>query len=103
MTARLFDRDPLLGTKTLFHPDGAGGFTLETQQDVEHVLEGNKILQNDVDERARYGEHLTRMASVPLVIWMKWKQEGDVNDPAFLRKKLNDPENKFLRTRPGKI
>lgn len=101
--ARLFDVDHETGTKTYFHPDGEGGFTLETLQDVEPTLEQNKLLYNDVDERARYGEKLTRVASIPLVVWMQWSREGDINDPAYIRKKLNDRDNLLFRTRPGKI
>lgn len=101
---RLFDVDRFDGTTTLFHPDGEGGFTLETLQDVEPILEANKILHNDVDERARYGEKLTRVASIPLVIWQQWCKEGDPqHDQAFLRKKLNDRDNLLFRTRPGRV
>jgi hypothetical protein len=100
--SRLFDVDEWAGTKTIFHPDGEGGFHLETLQDVEPVLEANKILHADVDERARYGEW-TRVASIPLVVWEEWKKEGDVRDPNFLRKKLNDRDNLYFRTRPGRI
>lgn len=101
--ARLFDVDRETGITQIFHPEADGGFTMETLQDVESVIEQNKLLNNDVDERARYGERLTRVASIPLVVWEQWSKEGDLNDPAFLKKKLNDPENKYFRTRPGRI
>lgn len=100
--ARLFDVDHWAGTTTYAHADGEGGLILETQQDVEPVLEANKILHADVDERARYGEW-TRVASIPLVVWEEWKKQGDVKDPAFLRKKLNDRDNLYFRTRPGRV
>jgi len=101
--ARLFDVDEYAGTTTIFHPDGQGGYTLETQQDVEQILEANKLLNNDVDERARYGEW-TRVASIPLVVWQQWCKEGDPqHDKEFLRKKLNDRDNLYFRTRPGRI
>jgi hypothetical protein len=45
----------------------------------------------------------TRVASIPLVVWEEWKKEGDVRDPNFLRKKLNDRDNLYFRTRPGRI
>lgn len=100
---RIFDRDPEAKTTTIYHEEPDGGFTLETLQDVEDVLEKNKMLYNDVDERARWGEKWHTAASVPLVIWMQWMKEGDVNDPNFIRKKLNDPEWLHLRTRPGRL
>lgn len=100
---RVFDVDTFLGTTTLFHPDGEGGYTLETIQDVEDIIEANKLLYNDVDERARYGETWTRHASVPLIVWQQWAKEGDINDPTYLKKKLNDIENRFFKTRPGRI
>lgn len=100
--ARLFDVDREAGTTTWFHPEEDGGFTLETVQDVGPVLEVNKALHAAIDERARYGEW-SHVASIPLVVWEQWKKEGDVNDPAFVRKKLNDRDNLFMRTRPGRI
>jgi len=99
---RIFDVDNYAGTITYAHADGEGGLILETLQDVEPILEANKSLHADVDERARYGEW-TRVASIPLVVWEEWKKEGDVRDPEFLRKKLNDRDNLFFRTRPGRI
>jgi hypothetical protein len=104
MKSRLFDVDPEMGTTTIFHPDGEGGFTLETQQDVTDILEANKSLYAGVDERARYGERLTRKASIPLIVWEQWKKEGDPeHDKVFLKRKLNDPENRYFLTRPGRI
>ncbi len=100
---RLFELDPVTGLKTMYHPEADGGFTLETTQDVEQVMEANKILHADTDERTPYGERLTKVASIPLVIWEAWGREGDLTDPAFLRKKLNDRENLYFRTRPGRI
>lgn len=99
---RLFDYDELTGITTYAHADGEGGLILETLQDVESVLEANKTLHADVDERARY-EEWTRVASIPLVVWEQWKKEGDVRDPNFIRKKLNDRDNLFFRTRPGRV
>lgn len=100
--ARLFDVDRETGITTIYHDDGEGGFTLEELQDVEPILELNKARLAGIDERAGYGEW-SQVASIPLVVWAEWAKEGDVNDPAFLRKKLNDRANLFLRTRPGRV
>jgi len=34
---------------------------------------------------------------------MKWKSEGKLDDQAFLKKWLNDPDNRLFRTRPGEV
>ena len=99
---RIFDVDRWAGTTTYAYSDNEGGLILETVSDVEPLLEQNKALHADTDERAPF-EEFTRVASIPLVVWEQWKKEGDVRDKAFLRKKLNDPDNRFFRTRPGRI
>jgi hypothetical protein len=31
------------------------------------------------------------------------KAEGKIDDEAYMKKWLNDPDNKFFRVRPGKV
>ena len=45
---RLFDYDPLTGTKETFaYNEATGGFTIETEQDVEPALEFAKAIRNN--------------------------------------------------------
>ena len=83
-------------------------FTINTRQDVEPILEENKQAYNN------YGDLLTpgkagegvRVASIPTNIWNQWMKEtnGEIQrDHNLMKRYLNDPNNKFLRTTPTRI
>lgn len=105
--ARLFDHDPLTGITEWYHYDpDTEGFTIQTQQDVEYLIDVNKALSNDAP--TRFGE-LTRVASIPATIVMRLAQEGILtmagailDEPRF-RAWLNDRDNQAFRTRTGKV
>jgi hypothetical protein len=71
-------------------------------QDVEDIIERNKRLQ-DEPQKSDWGRHI---ATIPNNILLKWMLEEGVpvfGMPAhewdkFLRKKLNDPDWRHLRT-----
>jgi hypothetical protein len=71
-------------------------------QDVEDIIERNKRLQNE-PQKSDWGRHI---ATIPNNILLKWMLEEGVpvlGMPAhewdkFLRKKLNDPDWRHLRT-----
>jgi hypothetical protein len=100
----LFDSDPVFGTLTNFHYDSLDedAFTIETVQDVEPVLELNKAQYNSVNERTQMGD-VAHVARIPLVIWQDLVKRGIANDEARLKAWLNDPDNRFMRTRPGRV
>ena len=108
---RVLDIDPLTGVVELFHYDpDTDGFSVEYQQDVEPLLEQNKALYNSVGDYRRFaGEKWRRIASLPPVIVMQLAQRGilsaggDILDDRRYRKWLDDPENLFFRTSPGKV
>lgn len=99
----LVDFDPTTQIAThVVEEDGI--MTVASMQDAEDIVEANKLLYNDVDERARYGEHFTRVASIPLSIWFnKLVREGIAFDETALTRWLDDPDQKAFRTRPGKL
>jgi hypothetical protein len=79
--------------------------TQRTRYDVTDVLESNKAQQaNSIDKR--YGkEMLHHVAEIPMGVVLKWKKEHGVDlfspDPDMKRKVrrlLNDPEYRYLRT-----
>jgi len=83
-------------------------FTINTRQDVEPILEENKQAYNN------YGDLLTpgkagegvRVASIPTNIWNQWMKEtnGEIQrDHNLMKRYLNDPDNKYLRTTPTRI
>jgi hypothetical protein len=74
----------------------------ERIQDVEPILERNKALQT-IPQKSDWGRHV---ASIPCVIIEKWMNEEGVDllrmsgeeFARFIRKKINDPDWRHLRT-----
>ena len=100
---RLFDYDPETGTTKWWHYDAdKDEATIETVFEVGDLIEQNKKLYADTDERTRYGEW-SRVASIPMALFYRLKNQGIIDDPAAMKRWLNDPDNKFFRTRPGRV
>jgi hypothetical protein len=100
---KLFDKDDALGITRIWHYDAdTDKATIETRQDVSKIIEENKQEYAQIDENARWGEW-TRVASIPMSIYFKLKAEGKLDDEAYMKKWLNDPDNKYFRTRSGEV
>lgn len=100
---RFFSKDDEQGITRYFHfDDETGQATIQTQQDVTAIIEENKQEYAQTDERARWGEW-SRVASIPMSIYFQLKAEGKLDDQAYMKKWINDPENKYFRTRSGQI
>lgn len=103
MDNKIFDVNPELGiTRTWHYNDETDEATIQTQQDVTAIVEENKNEFNQVDERAKWGE-FSRVASIPLSLYYELKKEGKLEDQAYMKRWLNDPENRHFRTRPGEV
>ena len=95
------------GEKRTWYADGEGGLIIKHEQDVAPILELNKAAYNQTDERARWGE-LTRVAEIPNSVIADLNVQGimrgfTVIDQKRMKAFLNDPANRFLRTRPGRV
>jgi hypothetical protein len=100
---KLFDKDDALGITRIWHYDAdTDKATIETRQDVSKIIEENKQEYAQIDENARWGEW-TRVASIPMSIYFKMKAEGKLDDEAYMKRWLNDPDNKYFRTRSGEV
>lgn len=70
--------------------------------DVPLILDDNKRAQNDY--AGRMGDGLHKAASIPASILLQWMQEDGQQavllDPAYLARKLNDPDWKYLKRLP---
>jgi hypothetical protein len=74
----------------------------ETIQDVAPILEHNKALRGEA-QRSDWGRHV---ATIPNVLIVKWLNEegadvlrmGAQEFGAFIRRKLDDPDWRHLRT-----
>ena len=79
-------------------------------QDVEPLLELNK---KELTGDSMYGigdnaVGMRKVASIPLVVIEKWKKELGIdimnkNDWPKIKQLLNDPENRFFRTKEGRL
>lgn len=102
---RLIDWDPETREALWHHWDDATGTAmLETVHDVEPILEANRAVRIE-DERLRPGRmgDMFRVASIPNGVAHKWLIEKglnihDRNHWPAVKKLLNDPEWRYLRT-----
>jgi hypothetical protein len=102
MTSKLFDFDPITGTKKMWHYDAEKDqATIETIVDASSLVENNKVLYNESKDNWRGEMHL--VASIPVELYYKWKNEGKLDDQKFIKTWLNDSDNRFFRTRAGKV
>ena len=104
---RLMSQDLNTQTVQIAHDDGEGGLYLETKQNIEPFLEQNKNSYARIDERARWGE-FTHIASIPFAVIQQLNTLGILNGLHIVEHNkltawLNDSDNRFFRTRPGRI
>ena len=104
---RLMSQDLDTETVQIAHDDGEGGLILETKQNVKPFLEQNKASYAQIDESARWGE-FAHIASIPFSVIQQLNKEGilkgfHIVEPKKLKAWLNDSDNRFFRTRPGRI
>jgi hypothetical protein len=95
--------------RTVFHSDpGEGKFHIERIQDVEDILDWNKAAQNEKQTYAGTWRHVGR---IPNVVIEKWMNEFGVDVlrmsqeefGQFIKRKLNDPDNRWLKTTDGRL
>ncbi len=105
---RLLDHDSLTGITEFYHFDPhTGGYVIETQQDIEHVIELNKAVVNDNDTGWKGEWH--HVAHIPLSILMKLAEAqimttgGEILDEKRYRAWLNAPENSHFRVKRGRV
>jgi hypothetical protein len=104
MQSKIFDIDPLTGTKKMWHYDAdKDEAIIETIMDATGVVEDNKAEFNQFDERSSWKGDVHKVASIPMALYYDLKAKGITDDPARMKAWLNDPENRFFRTRPGRV
>ena len=96
--------------KTVAHADGDGGIVIETRQDVTANIEQNLKEFNSYDERAKWSDDMfgNKVASIPLTVIDDLNAKGIMRGFAVVDEKqfkvwLNSPDNRFFRTRPGRV
>lgn len=101
------------GIITKFEIVSADAFNVLRTQDVSGILDKNKADQNDSSFNNGFTPEgdMKHVARVPLLVLEQWAREAgihkkdvygkDMNE--VIRRKLNDPDNKFLRTGLGEL
>lgn len=104
-------RVPLLtteaGIRHEWQDNEDGTYTVISSADCEPVIEQNKAMANHNDGYSPSRE-LRRVASIPLIVAYQWLVDEGWNafDPANadrLKRKLNDPDWRWLRTADGRL
>lgn len=103
MAKRLFSHDPVFGVTKYWHWDEMSDeVAIETVQDIEPLLEYNQRLRNDQTSLDRWGDGKV-VAKIPMTEYAKLLADKRIHDQAYLRRWLNDPENRKYRTRLGRV
>lgn len=98
---RLFSHDPATGITRWFEYDHTDDhFSIITEQDVDPIIEATKQDFNDAPQK--WGD-MARVASIPMTIYYDLLRKGIIHDQAAMKRWLNDPDNRFFRTRPGTV
>lgn len=104
---RLIHENKDAGIKQYFHMDDEGNIGLQTVQNMNDIVEDAKADFNQTDRHTSWGEG-QRIASIPLSIYFspdfqRLLAEQKAGNDKPLRAWLNNPDNRFFRTRAGVV
>lgn len=101
---RLLDFDPETGKTSWFHYDHSDdSYTIETTEEQQPLLDVNKAQFNDAPETGRYKGSRRKIASLPMILYFQLQRDGILDDPKRFRAWLNDRDNQYFRTTPGRV
>ena len=104
--AKILEKDNI--RNKVAHDTDDGGLVIETAQDVSAIIEQNKQEYNQTNGRWGNDVFDNKIASIPLTLIDDLNKKGimsgfAVKDQKEFRKWLNNPDNRFFRTRQGKV
>lgn len=100
---RLFSSDPESGVTKYWHYDpDTDRAVIQTQQDVSQIIDTARANHADSYGR-RFNGFMQHVGYIPLAIYAEWMASGKHRDQASIRKFLNDPDNRYLRTFRGRV
>lgn len=90
-----------MSVETIFHREG-----YERRQDVEAIIENNKRLQNESQDRKQPWRHVASIPNIFIEQWLREEWErgnhglkwSSPEFDALVERKLKDPDWKWLRT-----
>ena len=101
-----FDHETKILNNFTFEEDTTGNndhhFVISTEQDVTAIINDNKNQLKETDKRTKWNDW-NKVASIPMEVYYDLKAKGIIDDPVAIKKWLNDPENKYFRTREGNV
>jgi hypothetical protein len=104
MHTKLFDINTETGTRKMWHYDAEKDeAVIETIIDASQIVSDNKDRFNSFDEKANWKGDMHHVASIPMAPFYQMKAEGKLDDQAYMKRWLNDPDNRAFRTRPGEV
>jgi hypothetical protein len=94
-------------TEKTTYSDSDKSCTIHLSADVQDTIDDNKRLFNMNDGYSKSREW-RRVASIPLIVVELWKKQYGVNpmkpeNSKLLKRLLNDPDLRGLRTAPGEL
>ena len=83
-----------------------GQYEYKTSEDVSDLLTATQRARTN--ESGNWRGDMHHYASIPITLWMEWWKEcggnpGAKHNAKFLKRKLNDPEFRNLRTKSGRV
>jgi len=104
MHTKLFDINTETGTRKMWHYDAEKDeATIETIIDATQIVSDNRDRFNSFDEKANWKGDMHHVASIPMALYYQMKAEGKLDDQAYMKRWLNDPDNRAFRTRHGEV
>jgi len=101
--SRVVSENKEIGQRQYWHDHEDGSVTIQTVQQVDDIADTNKQQFNQFDERANWNGDMHKVASIPMSVFYDLKRKGILDDPAAMKKWLNDSDNRVFRTRPGQV
>lgn len=105
--------DPLIlarhdGFTERLHTTDGREFTVERISDVEPIIDYNKAVQRDNPSGMGASREWRHIAEIPVMVHEIWKKTYGVDplargNEALLKRLLNDPDNRWLRTSEGRV
>ena len=109
MDKRLLSIDPLTGVQTWHYYDPVTDVTtFESCQDIEPIINMNKSLHNTDYQKKGIKEDWMHAAQIPVIVQERWLRKFGVNiyekeHWPWVKRLLNDPEFKYLKTGSCKL
>lgn len=73
------------------------------EQDVGDLTDLNVKVQNEVFQRSMKWGDIARVATIPMALYNQWLLDKRTEDQGWLKRWLNNSDNRLFRTRLGRV